>query len=1082
MAENWTIWPNYNSGAGGSDGDGPRIGIYTSTSQTASAVTINYAFYLQGRNNYTSYGIWGGWTTTWSGYIPNVGTVSGSTNGVWRGIYKDTLKSGSVTISRGSSDQSVSFSLSINGWGGATWNNSTGGATSISASVTIPKINQLAAPTISTSLGIIKPENSNFNISWSSVSNASSYGLYVKDNAGNIILNDTQVSSTSYALNIESISNYRGRNIIAYVYAKGNSNYVNSSVSSKTIMTINALPAAPAVTSSGNIVDATVSINFQVTAGSDSNSSQTRTLYYSLGTSEKKLFTSPLKISLDNAGDLGIEKAGTYTINFYTYDGLEFSSLPTSKTFTINFAPTFVSNDQTYTYVNDGYGNQTLVSQAILSFILQANITSGLSVKLFAKSSANSDNIDSSQEVEVPATLYKINIAAATKTITINIGQIPDSIIKRGNYFKFSYEVSDSVATSDRSKWTISGRKPLQRSSDSISNVSIINDATGIIPSLENYFKEKLYLSFTNPKAEEGYPDISTMEIIVVSNENQDSYQVNSEEGKDQKYTLTLSSILENKEVEIYLKLVDIADQVTTSKLLGTYTKTSQVSFANQTIYLSKEEIKPLSNSDNLQISHSLAQASGTLQKDIEFSYVFFYNNKNLYLDKNKIKTIQEQDTIYVTIGAEYLKELSTNLTENAKNIKASTTIKVIAKDGFDATKQITANIILNFTEPPILPNLNFRIGHDYQIKNNQAPEVLGRPISNFLVSDNESYDLDLRMFNAKEGVIFWLPIAADENDDITEYEIQLSRNSFEEIYDVITDTSKLTFTPWVSIPIESLKLGKQDNNYYYYRYKASDYTKNEYYYFKLRVRDSQGNYSEEKISETFIIGCRTVMPRFTVGDVKVTRGEGQNGIVTLQYDLKITDLGGSATSDGWNKDYYNKYPNFERTFEDGGKAYQPKIYLTAEISPDQTFKTDVYPKTLQIVPGGSPLLDYKQTRTDIEGFPSSESKIYIRFILTVSYGFDSSKEDGLAIVSSVPTILSYFGSVPTMAHRKHKVGINTTSLKDEDVFVIENYQESRYVVFRGTDPLDASKTYEIKLDLLQGTVEGATIVCGEWI
>jgi hypothetical protein len=98
-----------------------------------------------------------------------------------------------------------------------------------------------------------------------------------------------------------------------------------------------------------------------------------------------------------------------------------------------------------------------------------------------------------------------------------------------------------------------------------------------------------------------------------------------------------------------------------------------------------------------------------------------------------------------------------------------------------------------------------------------------------------------------------------------------------------------------------------------------------------------------------------------------------------------------------------------------------------------------------------------------------------------VSYGFDSSKEDGLAIVSSVPTILSYFGSVPTMAHRKHKVGINTTSLKDEDVFVIENYQESRYVVFRGTDPLDASKTYEIKLDLLQGTVEGATIICGEW-
>jgi hypothetical protein len=75
------------------------------------------------------------------------------------------------------------------------------------------------------------------------------------------------------------------------------------------------------------------------------------------------------------------------------------------------------------------------------------------------------------------------------------------------------------VAPSGRSKWTISGRKPLQRTPESISKVSIVNDATGTIPSLENYFKEKLYLNFTNPKAEEGYPDISTMEIIAISNE-----------------------------------------------------------------------------------------------------------------------------------------------------------------------------------------------------------------------------------------------------------------------------------------------------------------------------------------------------------------------------------------------------------------------------------------------------------------------------------------------------------------------------------------------------------------------------------
>ena len=81
MAENWTIWPNYNSGGGGRDGDGPRIGIIANTSTNSSSVVINYAFYLQGRNNYPSYGISSSWSTSWSGYIPNIGNVSGGTNG-----------------------------------------------------------------------------------------------------------------------------------------------------------------------------------------------------------------------------------------------------------------------------------------------------------------------------------------------------------------------------------------------------------------------------------------------------------------------------------------------------------------------------------------------------------------------------------------------------------------------------------------------------------------------------------------------------------------------------------------------------------------------------------------------------------------------------------------------------------------------------------------------------------------------------------------------------------------------------------------------------------------------------------------
>ena len=44
-----------------------------------------------------------------------------------------------------------------------------------------------------------------------------------------------------------------------------------------------------------------------------------------------------------------------------------------------------------------------------------------------------------------------------------------------------------------------------------------------------------------------------------------------------------------------------------------------------------------------------------------------------------------------------------------------------------------------------------------------------------------------------------------------------------------------------------------------------------------------------------------------------------------------VTDLGGSATKNGWNRDFYDDYPNFERTIAN----YEPEAYLIIEIAPD---------------------------------------------------------------------------------------------------------------------------------------------------
>jgi hypothetical protein len=88
-----------------------------------------------------------------------------------------------------------------------------------------------------------------------------------------------------------------------------------------------------------------------------------------------------------------------------------------------------------------------------------------------------------------------------------------------------------------------------------------------------------------------------------------------------------------------------------------------------------------------------------------------------------------------------------------------------------------------------------------------------------------------------------------------------------------------------------------------------------------------------------------------------------------------------------------------------------------------------------------------------------------MRFSLTVSYGLNS--DSTLATVVSIPQVYSYVGSVPTVSHRAHKVGINTLSLDQDDVFVVENYQGTKYVVFKGTDPGNAANSYEVRIDLL---------------
>ena len=85
---------------------------------------------------------------------------------------------------------------------------------------------------------------SQLEVSWSAVSNASSYTVSWYDSAGSSRINTAQVLSTVFSYSITSLTSSTGYKVT--VRANGTSNYVNSAESNMVSATTKVQPAAPA--------------------------------------------------------------------------------------------------------------------------------------------------------------------------------------------------------------------------------------------------------------------------------------------------------------------------------------------------------------------------------------------------------------------------------------------------------------------------------------------------------------------------------------------------------------------------------------------------------------------------------------------------------------------------------------------------------------------------------------------------------------------------------------------------------------------------------------------------------------------
>lgn len=253
------------------------------------------------------------------------------------------------------------------GWGAKLWNSSAATITATEIQTT-----KCGAPTSVTASGIVTPSGT-FTVSWSGASSGtnnaiSGYRVYYRVGAtpttssytGYKDVSSTSTSgSTSFTLN----SANRGSEIVCGVitYGTAGSNYYSEIKTGGSII-INSLPSAPSVTVNKTFLTSNEnSVTFSdIAAGTDANTSQTKTVWYSTSKDTKKI-----KIT----GTSLIQRIDTSIIYyFYTYDGMEYSSAKTIEIIK-NIKPIINSINgvvPTYTFAGEDGKTETQLGYAYI--------------------------------------------------------------------------------------------------------------------------------------------------------------------------------------------------------------------------------------------------------------------------------------------------------------------------------------------------------------------------------------------------------------------------------------------------------------------------------------------------------------------------------------------------------------------------------------------------------------------------------------------------------------------------------------------------------------------------------------------
>ena len=986
-------------GSTGYIGKSPKAtySVYLSSSKRLSNSTMQYTFTVyynmqyaasnMGSGNivqcriYVGSGSWSSWATLKS----SSSSVSGTSTygGVSITVTAPSSSSGAslavyLAVDRDADSFAPSYSYS--------WSGKVGNVTTAALLYTA-----CSAPTsVSCSTSIGTPGQS-ITVSWSGAkagtnNTIQSYTVFYAYGSTPTTSSSYKTVSTKATSGSTTIPISSSRGVVTYVKVRTNgsagASYYSSLSTVTGTCTTNSLPKASSYTMSGSstLPSTGGSITYTVTAGSDADSGQTRTLYYSRnnGTTKTK-FTNPLTLSF--SGDEGEQ----FPVTFYTYDGLEYSGGNTHY-ITINTKPTInlnVTNKSRYHYNGTAFTEEYTL-----------NTTTNKSVNYY-------------YYIVVNGTSYLVS-SKDTDSLVVRAFQY----VQPGDSYYFRVRGNDGVEYSDyatSSTYTAPATyTSITRHYNQLNNSNITYSNGDFYDKIRVYLPtdsySRLNATTTSATYQIGTGTSSAVSSITYTPSTTDNVGYSS---SSYYCDITIPTSLSPGQTYTFTITIKTGSFIRTY----TFTKRRTYSFPGGNISGSLNDgtiSNPFSNPPTISFNipapanfinnstydyYNFNLSSASLEGTSDIRLRLTYNNKHqdyfIGGDFLTVVTPTSDDTMIFNLPGStwtYLLK-SSNLKDEIVNALNSITIQASLRitNLFGVVSIYTSNFTFNPKESTTINSLTTKLG------------------TTTLSSSSTSI---------REGQTFnWTYIIEGYNAQTYTALIQIYRS---------TNATTPTGGSWINYKSKTFSSSSGDRN-------GSDLTitttetdsytipqlsESKYIFFRLQLTDS---YNQTVTSGAVAAGAsnRHIAPSITITGYNYTKGSSDDtGTISITYT--INDNGADRIS--------------------GTSTTNNLMSLTNSV---QIIGATTEENNKIISRGGTTLSNTNNssatTTATVDNFTESNIQVYVRFKTRLS--LDSSISTYDKTFDSV--ILTIYNINPTIAVRKQYLGINSTAFEDDRVIVI---------------------------------------------